>query len=172
MRRFGGVASRQCRQCELDSISEHVQFWATVYKTVRPVLSDCCLSVSLPVLSVTLVYCGQTVGQIKMKLGKEVGLGPGHIVLDGTQLPSPKGGHSSPPFSAHAYCGYTAGWIKMPLGTEVSLGPGDVVLDAPPPTERGTAAPSPLFGPLCSGMVAHLSCCWSLVKFSIGDSLV
>jgi len=38
---------------------------------------------SLPsVLSVTLVYCGQTVGWIKMKLGTEVGLGPGHIVLD------------------------------------------------------------------------------------------
>ena len=33
-------------------------FWATVYKTVRPVLSDRCLSV----LSVTLVYCSQTVG--------------------------------------------------------------------------------------------------------------
>ena len=34
-------------------------------------------------LSVTLVYCGQTVGRIKIKLGKQVGLGPGHIVLDG-----------------------------------------------------------------------------------------
>ena len=27
--------------------------------------------------------CGQTVGWIKMPLGKEVGLGPGHTVLDG-----------------------------------------------------------------------------------------
>jgi len=44
-------------------------YWATVCKTVRPMLSDCrlsvllsvCLSV-LSVLSVTLVYCGQTVG--------------------------------------------------------------------------------------------------------------
>ena len=35
-----------------------------------------------PVLTVTLVYCGQTVGRIKMKLGTQVGLGPGHIVLD------------------------------------------------------------------------------------------
>jgi len=41
-------------------------------------------------LSVTLVYCGQTVGWIKMKLGVEVGLGPGHIVLDGYPAP-PKG---------------------------------------------------------------------------------
>jgi len=46
--------------------------WATVCKTVRPMLSGRCLSVlsvCLPVLSVTLVYCGQTVGWIKMKLG-------------------------------------------------------------------------------------------------------
>jgi len=64
-------------------------FWATVCKTVRPMLSDRC-SVS-PVLSVTLVYCGQTAGWNKMKLGMEVGLGPGHIVLDGDTAP-PKGG--------------------------------------------------------------------------------
>jgi len=29
------------------------------------------------------VYYGQTAGWIKMALGMEVGLGPGHIVLDG-----------------------------------------------------------------------------------------
>jgi len=34
-------------------------------------------------MSVTFVYCGQTVGWIKIKLGVKVGLGPGHIVLDG-----------------------------------------------------------------------------------------
>ena len=62
-------------------------FWATVCKTVRPMLSDRCLVC----LSVTLVYCGQTVGWIKTKLGKQAGLGPGHIVLDGTSYPSPKG---------------------------------------------------------------------------------
>jgi len=39
-----------------------------------------------------LVHCGQTVGRIKMKLGKQVGLGPGRIVLDGDPAPSPKGG--------------------------------------------------------------------------------
>jgi len=38
-----------------------------------------------PVLSVTLVYCGQTVGRIKMKLGTQVG--PSHIVLDGDTAP-------------------------------------------------------------------------------------
>jgi len=65
-------------------------FWATVCKTFRLMLSDRCLSV-LSVLSVTFVHCGQTVGRIKMKLGVQVGVGPGHIVLDGDPAPSPKG---------------------------------------------------------------------------------
>jgi len=52
------------------------------------------LSVSLSVLTclfVTLVYCGQMVGWIKMKLGMEVGLVPGHIVLDGDPGPPKRG---------------------------------------------------------------------------------
>jgi len=48
-------------------------------------------------LSVTLVYCDQTVRWIKMKLGTEVGLRPGHIVLQ-TQLPPPKKGGTAPKF--------------------------------------------------------------------------
>jgi len=32
------------------------------------------------------VYCGQTAGWMKTPLGTEVDLGPGHIVLDGSQL--------------------------------------------------------------------------------------
>jgi len=43
-------------------------------------------------LSVTLVYCGQMVGWIKMKLDVEVGLSPGHIVLDGDPAPPPQRG--------------------------------------------------------------------------------
>ena len=74
-------------------------FWATVCKTVRAMLSVRCLSV-LSVLSVTLVYCGQTVGSIKVKLGMQIGLGPGHIVLDGDSAPPPPKGHA-PEFSAH-----------------------------------------------------------------------
>jgi len=54
-------------------------------------LSDRCLSVCRSVLSITLVYCGQTVGRIKLKLGMHVGLGPGHIVLDRDQVPLPVG---------------------------------------------------------------------------------
>jgi len=35
-----------------------------------------------------LVHCGQTVGRIRMLLAIEVDLGSGHIVLEGTQLPT------------------------------------------------------------------------------------
>jgi len=42
------------------------------------------------------VHCGQTAGWMKMTFGMEVGLGPGHIVLDhGTQLH--RQGHSTLP---------------------------------------------------------------------------
>jgi len=43
-----------------------------------------------------------------MALGMEVGLGPGHSVLDGDTAPLPKKGQS-PLFSAHLHCGQTAG---------------------------------------------------------------
>jgi len=87
-------------------------------------------------------YCGQTAGWIKMTLGIEVGLGPGHIVLEGDPAPLPlKGGRNSTQFSAHFYCGQTVGCIKMPLDTEVDLDPGLIVLDGDPapPKKGGTA---------------------------------
>ena len=70
-------------------------FRATVTVTVRPMLRDRC-----PVcLFVTLqVYCGQTVGRIKMPLGTEVVLGPGYIVLDGDPAPPKEVGTAAPTF--------------------------------------------------------------------------
>jgi len=131
-------------------------FWGTVCKTVRPMLSVSCLSslsVCLSVcLSVTFVHCGQTVERIKMKLGMQVGLGPGHIVLDGDPAPgspTPKG-HSPPYFRTNICCSQMAAWIKMPLGMELGVGPGDFVLDwdPAPPTQGGGAEPPPqIFGP-------------------------
>ena len=56
-----------------------VKRFALCYRTV--VLSVC--------LTETLVYCGQTVGRIKMKLG--------HIVLVGDRAPPPPKGHSPHP---------------------------------------------------------------------------
>ena len=44
-----------------------------------------------------------------MKLGMEVGLGPGHIVLDGD--PAPPNGHN-PQLSAHVYCGQTVAHLS------------------------------------------------------------
>ena len=87
----------------------------------------------------------------------EVGLGPGHIVLDGDTAPSPKRGRT-PQFLVHVYCGQTAGWIKTPLGTGVDLGPGHFVDGFPAIGERGTADPS--FRPMpIVATVAHLSYC-------------
>jgi len=69
-----------------------------------------------------------------MKLGRQVGLGLGHIVLDRDPAPSPKRGEKHlPQFSAHVHCGQTAGWIKMALGVEVGLiGAGHIALDWDP----------------------------------------
>jgi len=81
-----------------------VRFWATVCKTVCPMLSDRCLSVYLPVLldedpappplkghspNFRPMSIVATTGWIKMKFGMQVGLGPGHIVLDRDPAPLP-----------------------------------------------------------------------------------
>jgi len=81
----------------------------------------------------------QTAGWIKIPLGTEVSLSPGHIVLDGDPAPLPKKGGQQPPSFQPMYCGQTTGWIKMPLDTDVGLGPGHIVLD-------GDAGPSPQKG--------------------------
>ena len=98
-------------------------------------------------------------------LGKEVGLDPsdivldgepvacfpkngavldsGDIVLDGDPAPPPPKGGKVPQFSAHVYCDQTVAWIKMPLGMEVGLGPGHIVLHGEPalPRQKGGTAP-------------------------------
>jgi len=71
-------------------------------------------------LSVTLVYCGQTVGWIKMKLGMQVGVGTGHV--ERWRPRSPPQRDTAP-----------ARWIiKMPLDTKLGLGAGHIVLDGDP----------------------------------------
>jgi len=97
-----------------------------------------------------------------MPLGMEVGLVPGHIVLDGDTAQLPRKGGTAPKFSAHICCGQTARWIKMPIGTKVGLGPGHIVLDyiitwgPSSPPKRGTA---PKFGPrLLWPNGRHFSC--------------
>jgi len=76
------------------------RFWATVCKTIRPMLSDRCLSV----LYVTLVYVvmAKRLHGLRSHLVRRLALAP-TTVLDGDPAPpSPqKKGHSSPHFSAH-----------------------------------------------------------------------
>jgi len=109
-------------------------FWATLCKTVHPMLSDCCLSV----LSVMLVYCGQMVGWINMKLGTM-----------GTQLPLPKGAHP-PIFST--YLLRPNGWMDQDVtwqgGRPQPKRHSDIVLDMDPasPLPKGDGAP-PIFCP-------------------------
>ena len=87
--------------------------------------------VYLSVLSVTLVYCGQTVGWIKIESwhGGRPRPRP-HCVRWGPN--SPQRGTAAFQFSARDCCSQMAGWIKMPLGMEVELGPGHIVLDRDP----------------------------------------
>jgi len=83
-----------------------------------------------------------------MKLGPQVGLGPGHTVKWEPSSPPLQGKRGqSPQFAAHICSGQMAGWITMLLGREVGLSPSDIVLDgdpAPPPQKGSTA---PIFGP-------------------------
>jgi len=57
------------------------------------------------------VYCGQTAGRIKMALGTEVGLGPGHIVVDGDAAPLPKKGAEAPMFGPFLL--WPNGWMDQ-----------------------------------------------------------
>ena len=117
-------------------------------------------------LSVPLVYCGQTVGWIKMKLGMEVGLSPSYIVLDSD--PPKRGTLAQPPhFSVRPCLLWPNGWMdQLPLGMEVRLGPGHavkwgakghsppifgpsllwIVLDGDPAPPKRSTAPPLLFG--------------------------
>jgi len=88
------------------------------------------------------IYCVQTAGWIKMPLGTDVGLGRGHMVLDGDPAPKlQKGTQQHPHFSVRVYCDHTPGWIKMPLDKVVGFGPDHIVLDEDPapPNKGGTA---------------------------------
>ena len=78
-----------------------VKLFYLCYGTV--VLSVC------PVCDVGVTYYGQTVGWIKMKLGKGVGLGPGHNVLNGDLASPPKKGHSPSPIFGP--CPLPYGWM-------------------------------------------------------------
>jgi len=127
-----------------------VTFWATVCKTVRPMLSvrcPVCLSVC------TFVHCDQTVGRIKMKLGTKVGLSPGDSVVDGDPAPPHKGGGAPSPIFG-PFLLWPNGWMHQdatwyggrpqPRGLWIRWGP------SPPPFQKGggdRGQSPPIFGP-------------------------
>jgi len=57
------------------------------------------------------VCCGQTAGRMKMPLGTEVGLGPGHIVLNRDRAPLEKGTAPLPLFGQCLF--WRNGWMNQ-----------------------------------------------------------
>ena len=117
-------------------------FWATVCKTVRPMLSDRCAVLS--VCNVGVLWPNGWTDQDEIWQASRPRPWP-HRVRWGSSSPSPKG--AQPQLSAHIYCGQMAGWIKMPLGTKVGLGPGHIVSYGNGPTLPPKGAQPPIFGP-------------------------
>jgi len=77
------------------AISSPGEFIVSIDMTGRPFVKRfaLCYRTLVLILATHHSVCGQNVGWIKIPLGTEVGLGPGHIVLDG----DPQGKrHSSP----------------------------------------------------------------------------
>jgi len=126
-----------------------VRFWATVCKTVLPMLSDRCpvlsvLSACMSVCNVGVLWPNDWTDQDETwHAGRP--RPRSHCV---TWVPSsPSQRDTAPQFSPHVHCGQTAGWIKMALSMEVGLGPGYIVLDGDPaPPSKGAQQP-PLFSP-------------------------
>jgi len=130
-----GQTDRQTDGIAVASTALAMRALRRAVKTVRPMLSNRCLAC----LSVTLVYYGQTVGWIKMPLGTEVGLGPGHIVLDGHPALLMERGIAAPTFvvyrrrqtCVHKSRGpcllWPNSWMNQDtFGTDIGIGPGDV----------------------------------------------
>jgi len=124
-------------------------FWATVCKMVRSMLSDRCLSVGL---SVTLVYCGQTVGRIKMKLGMQDFAGRPrpwpHRVRRRDSGPPPPKGHSHPIFGPCLL--WPNGWMDQDATwyeDRPRLRPHCVTWGPSSPSQKGHS-PRPSFRPM------------------------
>jgi len=100
-------------------------FWRSFVKR----FALCYRSVVCPVLSclsVTFVHCGQTVVQIKMKLGMQVGLGPGHIVLGGDPAPLPWRSTAPPIFGPYEMpLEYASEWEVVPSGASAHILPNE-----------------------------------------------
>jgi len=81
-----------------------------------------------------------------MKLGMQLGFGPGHIVLDGDPAPLPKGQRGTAP-NVGPYLLWPNGWIKIPFSREVGLDPSDIVLGRTQLFLPKKGTEPPIFGP-------------------------
>jgi len=125
-------------------MSDFHYFWATVYKTVCPVLSDRCLSCPVsPVCDVCVLWLYGWMDQYETWRAGRPRPWP-HCVRWGPSSPPPKGG-GAPQLSANICCGQMAGWIKMPLGREVGLSPSGIVLNGDPAPLHQKGAEPPIF---------------------------
>ena len=104
------------------------------------------------------VYCGKTAGWIKMTLRMGVGLGSGHIVLNGDPAPSSKGHNPPPDFRPMSVV--PNGWMDEDAawyGSRPRRRP-HCTRRGPSSRERGTAPLS--FRPMSIvATVAHLGYC-------------
>jgi len=119
---------------EITTPAPHSIFWATIRKTVRPMLSDHCMSCL--VCNFGVLWPNGWMDQDETWHAGRPRAWP-DCVRWGPSSPPSKG--HSPRFSAYICCGQMAGWIKMPLGMEVGLDPSNIVLD-------GEGAPLPKKG--------------------------
>jgi len=123
-------------------------FWATVCKTVRPMLSDRCLSRPVcPVRDVGVLWPNDWTDQDETSYAGRPRPTP-HCIKGEPSFPPLKG--HSPQFLSHICCGQMARWIKMPLGTDVGLDPSDIVLDGDPaPSDPHNSRPCLLWPDGC-----------------------
>ena len=94
------------------------------------------------------VYCGQTAGWIGSRyvaLGMEVGLGPGHIVLDGDTAPLPQKGTEPPIFGPCIL--WPNGWMEDATWYGSRPRPRPLCIRQVPSYRRKRHSSPPLFGP-------------------------
>jgi len=106
----------------------HSSFWATVCKTVRPMLSVRCQSVCPVCLSACNVRALWPNGWMDQDATWSRENSSAQVILWCIGPTSSPKGAQHPHFSTHVYCGQTARWIKMPLVVELGFGPGHIVL--------------------------------------------
>jgi len=151
---FQRIGSKFPTELKLSNVDKSDSIGRTVLQRVaQKRFALCYRTVVLSCLSVTLVHCGQTVGWMKMKLGMQVGLVPGHIVLDGDPAPLPKGAQT-PNFRSISV---VAKWPR-PRRLCVRWGPSS------PPHKKG--AQLPIFGPCLlwpNGRPSHI-CYWFPIR--------